>query len=116
MFMSEVIMALQDNYYDTRGDMLNDDCGCAEYETINTPNAGVDNMLCAEDPNNPSPCADDFSGTSYQSARSRHLGGVNVLFGDGSVHFIADRISISTWRALGTIAGGEAVDITTASN
>jgi prepilin-type N-terminal cleavage/methylation domain-containing protein/prepilin-type processing-associated H-X9-DG protein len=115
MFMSEIMMALQDNYYDTRGDMLNDDCGCAEYETINTPNAGVDYMLCAEDPNNPSPCANDFSGSSYQSARSRHPGGVNVLFGDGSVHFIADNISISIWQALGSIAGGEAVDIRSAS-
>ena len=107
MFMSEIIMALNDSYYDTRGDMLNDDCGCAEYMTINTPNAGVDYMLCAENPTSPSPCANVFSGSSYQSARSRHPGGVNVSFGDGSVHFLADEIDITTWRALGTIAGAE---------
>jgi prepilin-type N-terminal cleavage/methylation domain-containing protein/prepilin-type processing-associated H-X9-DG protein len=41
------------------------------------------------------------------TSRSYHPGGVNTLFGDGSVRFIKDSISILTWRALGTIAGGE---------
>ena len=50
MFMSEIMMAMQDNYYDTRGDMLNDDSAAPEYETINTPNAGVDYMLCRRGP------------------------------------------------------------------
>ena len=45
MFMSEIVIALKDNYYDTRGDMLNDDSGCAEYMTVNTPNAGVDGYM-----------------------------------------------------------------------
>jgi prepilin-type N-terminal cleavage/methylation domain-containing protein/prepilin-type processing-associated H-X9-DG protein len=40
---------------------------------------------------------------------SRHPGGVNVLFGDGSVKFIKDAVSLQTWRALGTRAGGEVV-------
>ncbi len=112
MFMSEIIIALQDNFFDTRGDMLNDDSGCAEYMTINTPNAGVDYMLCAENQSQPSPCANVFSGSSYQSARSRHPAGVNVAFGDASVHFIADEIDITTWRALGTMAGGEVLGST----
>lgn len=38
---------------------------------------------------------------------SRHPGGVNVLFGDGSVKFIKDSVNLPTWRALGTRAGGE---------
>jgi prepilin-type N-terminal cleavage/methylation domain-containing protein/prepilin-type processing-associated H-X9-DG protein len=38
---------------------------------------------------------------------SRHPGGVNVLFGDGSVKFNKDAINLPTWRALGTRAGGE---------
>ncbi len=110
MFMSEIIIALQDNYYDTRGDMLNDDAGCAEYMTINTPNSGVDNMLCAENQTDPSPCANVFAGNSYQSARSRHPGGVNVAFGDCSIHFVSDAVDINVWRALGTMAGGEILD------
>ncbi|MDG3003859.1 DUF1559 domain-containing protein [Paludisphaera mucosa] len=43
-------------------------------------------------------------------ARSHHPGGVNTLFGDGSVHFIKDTIDPSIWRALGTKASGEIVD------
>jgi prepilin-type processing-associated H-X9-DG protein len=40
---------------------------------------------------------------------SRHSGGVNCLMGDGSVKFIKDSISVPTWRALGTRAGGEVI-------
>ena len=44
---------------------------------------------------------------SWKPARSRHSGGVNVLFCDGSVHFIADAVNPATWQALGSRAGGE---------
>ncbi len=48
--------------------------------------------------------------TSFQSPpSSNHPGGVNVLFGDGSVHFIKQTISLNTWRALGTRNGGEVI-------
>ena len=40
---------------------------------------------------------------------SYHSGGVNALFGDGSVRFIKDSISLVTLRALVTAAGGEVV-------
>ncbi len=43
------------------------------------------------------------------AASSYHPGGVNALFGDGSVHFIKNSISAVTWYSLGTIAGGEVV-------
>jgi prepilin-type N-terminal cleavage/methylation domain-containing protein/prepilin-type processing-associated H-X9-DG protein len=43
------------------------------------------------------------------TSRSYHPGGVNALFGDGSVRFIKDSINGTTWRALGTIAGNEAI-------
>jgi prepilin-type N-terminal cleavage/methylation domain-containing protein/prepilin-type processing-associated H-X9-DG protein len=39
--------------------------------------------------------------------RSRHPGGVNMVFGDGSVRFIKNTINLFTWRALGTTRGGE---------
>jgi prepilin-type N-terminal cleavage/methylation domain-containing protein/prepilin-type processing-associated H-X9-DG protein len=42
-------------------------------------------------------------------ASSRHSGGVNTLFGDGSVKFIKNSIDLQTWRALGTRAGGEVI-------
>jgi prepilin-type N-terminal cleavage/methylation domain-containing protein/prepilin-type processing-associated H-X9-DG protein len=43
-------------------------------------------------------------------ASSFHPGGVNVLFLDGSVRFIKDSVSNTTWWALGTKAGGEVID------
>jgi prepilin-type N-terminal cleavage/methylation domain-containing protein/prepilin-type processing-associated H-X9-DG protein len=43
------------------------------------------------------------------TAGSRHPGGVNVCFGDGSVHFIKSTISLPVWWALGTKAGGEVI-------
>jgi prepilin-type processing-associated H-X9-DG protein len=41
------------------------------------------------------------------TARSFHFGGVNALMMDGSVRFITNQITQTTWRALGTRAGGE---------
>jgi prepilin-type processing-associated H-X9-DG protein len=48
-------------------------------------------------------------GPTYMSlsASSVHPGGVNVLFGDGSVRFVKNTVNPVTWRGLGTIAGGE---------
>ncbi len=44
---------------------------------------------------------------SHTAARSYHSGGVNVIFCDGSVHFVKNSINPVTWYALGTRAGGE---------
>jgi len=43
------------------------------------------------------------------TARSYHPGGVNAVFGDGSVRFIKESIDGNTWRGLGTVASGEIV-------
>jgi prepilin-type N-terminal cleavage/methylation domain-containing protein/prepilin-type processing-associated H-X9-DG protein len=50
-------------------------------------------------------------GPTYMSlsASSKHPGGVNALFGDGSVRFVKDTVGANTWRALGTISGGEVI-------
>ena len=42
-------------------------------------------------------------------ASSRHPGGVNAGFLDGSVKFIKDSVNPATWRAISTMAGGEVV-------
>ena len=42
-------------------------------------------------------------------ANSNHPGGVNVSMSDGSVKFIKSTISMPTWWALGTRAGGEVI-------
>jgi prepilin-type N-terminal cleavage/methylation domain-containing protein len=41
---------------------------------------------------------------------SAHVGGVHHLFGDGSVHFLADKISAAVYVALSTRAGGEVIE------
>lgn len=43
------------------------------------------------------------------TSRSYHPGGVNSLLGDGSVRLFKSTISGETWRALGSVAGGEVV-------
>jgi prepilin-type processing-associated H-X9-DG protein len=40
---------------------------------------------------------------------SMHAGGANFVLADGSVRFINENISLTTFRALGTRAGGEAI-------
>jgi prepilin-type N-terminal cleavage/methylation domain-containing protein/prepilin-type processing-associated H-X9-DG protein len=45
--------------------------------------------------------------SSHQASRSYHPGGVNVLLCDGSVRFVSDGISLTTWRAVGTRQGNE---------
>jgi prepilin-type N-terminal cleavage/methylation domain-containing protein/prepilin-type processing-associated H-X9-DG protein len=43
------------------------------------------------------------------AARSKHPGGVNSLFSDGSVRFIKDSVNVLVWQALGSRNGGEVV-------
>ncbi|HEY0981116.1 DUF1559 family PulG-like putative transporter [Schlesneria sp.] len=48
-------------------------------------------------------------GCTNMAARSAHVGGAHLIFADGSVHFISENISITTFQALGSRAGGEIV-------
>lgn len=49
------------------------------------------------------------SGHGLSTARSRHVGGVNAWYCDGSVRFVTDSIDMPTWRALATRSGGEVI-------
>jgi prepilin-type N-terminal cleavage/methylation domain-containing protein/prepilin-type processing-associated H-X9-DG protein len=52
---------------------------------------------------------EDDGGPTYAAvtSRSHHPGIVNALFADGSVHTVKSTINVQTWRALGTVGGGE---------
>ncbi len=45
--------------------------------------------------------------TFAATASSYHTNGVNLLLCDGSVRWVSNAVSLPTWRALGTRAGGE---------
>jgi prepilin-type N-terminal cleavage/methylation domain-containing protein/prepilin-type processing-associated H-X9-DG protein len=61
-------------------------------------------------PNSPTfDCLNSANNYGLKGARSRHAGGVNLLLCDGSVHFATNSITLATWRALATRAGGDIV-------
>jgi prepilin-type N-terminal cleavage/methylation domain-containing protein/prepilin-type processing-associated H-X9-DG protein len=127
LLMSEVIVARQDNNQggagvwqngDFRGHIWHDATASSPshcpniFMTINGPNSTVpDNALCGTIANNDAkmPCVNSGTGTRQNAARSRHPSGVNASLADGSVRFVADSINLTTWRALGTMDGGETI-------
>ena len=60
--------------------------------------------------NNP-PCVASGTGKPANNfgSRSRHPGGVNTLFCDGSVKFMKSSIDTQVWRSLSTTRGGEVI-------
>ena len=61
-------------------------------------------------PNAPWPLNPPFNGLGYAwRLSSRHPGGINMTFGDGSVRFIKNTVNPYTWWALQTIGKNEVV-------
>ena len=82
------------------------------YGVVNPPVGGGDrlgNGFCVSDPSGMMPCVMvPFPFLDiYSASRSRHPGGVNAGFGDGSVRFIKNTINPVVWIGLNTIQGGE---------
>jgi prepilin-type N-terminal cleavage/methylation domain-containing protein/prepilin-type processing-associated H-X9-DG protein len=60
-------------------------------------------------PPNTKSCNSGYMVYGWIGASSFHPGGVNVLFIDGSVHFIKNSINYNAWVGLASIAGGEII-------
>ncbi len=109
MLMSEVLVSVNDEDWDGRGDILNNHAGHSNYMTINTPNSSdVDRMMCSgpDSTELPGPCRpiNNGDGTGmYATARSSHPGGVTVMMGDASVNFTNDDIDLIAWKYMGSI-------------
>jgi prepilin-type N-terminal cleavage/methylation domain-containing protein len=84
----------------------------AHFETYLPPNSNQPDILqtityCKPGGVNPPCAAATTANPENNAARSRHPSGVVTSFCDGSVKFISNNVAIDTWRALGTINGGE---------
>jgi prepilin-type N-terminal cleavage/methylation domain-containing protein/prepilin-type processing-associated H-X9-DG protein len=85
------------------------------YTTLGPNSYAPDNLLswnegfCPTDmthnrPDLSLPCTPGPTDSNYASPRSRHSGGVNAVFCDGSVHFIKNEVNETLWQNLGWIA------------
>jgi prepilin-type processing-associated H-X9-DG protein len=89
--------------------------GASGFTTWSGPNSSEPDVMTGawcnlNSPQNP-PCVTECTLTRprMQAARSRHFGGVNVVFCDGHALFVRDSISIQAWRALSTTRGAEPI-------
>ncbi len=124
--MSSEVLAGQDDskstsdVWDARGLWAWHMMGSFCYTHRNLPNTDVGDVMpsgggslnCVDAPHMP---CDNSAGCQWDvmhaAARSRHPGGVNVVFVDGHVSFISDTIDLHTWQCLGAIADGEVVQM-----
>lgn len=90
--------------------------GAAGFTTYDPPNTSLPDVItggiCVPQVFPRMPCTTTSTNTRARmmAARSIHTGGgVNVAMCDGSCRFVANNISIVTWRALGSANGGEVV-------
>ncbi len=101
---------------DGRGVTLLSGPGGSFFQTHTQPNSSTSDtmMYCdiripATHPNKLACVQNRTDGNQWAAARSKHTGGANAAFADGSVRFIRDSIAQPTWSAIGTKGGGEVV-------
>ncbi len=91
------------NLSDPRGfAWANGEFRSAMYNHYRTPNSST--LDCVSDSLAP---ADRLAVYGWRTARSLHVGGVNVLLADGSVHFVPDGVNGVIWQAISTRAGAD---------
>ena len=120
-----VAETLQGQLYDIRGVMWSTIPGGGSFMSRFTPNGVRDyynlvnggdwlnnapGLFCFSEPTQGMPCSPGAGDSdAFAGARSRHPGGVNALFGDGSVKFVKNTINPLIWIGINTIAGNEVI-------
>jgi prepilin-type N-terminal cleavage/methylation domain-containing protein/prepilin-type processing-associated H-X9-DG protein len=108
-----LVSATGPSYQDSRGTWAYGTMGGDTFSAQTGPNSASPDGVwgCRDYPAEGMPCTQVGSpySTMWAAARSYHGGGVNVSFGDGSVRFVSDNISLTTWQAWGTRGGGEVI-------
>jgi prepilin-type N-terminal cleavage/methylation domain-containing protein/prepilin-type processing-associated H-X9-DG protein len=123
LLISEGLVATVSDWGGPMGEEIYGNMGGALFSASLTPNATAPDQVWG-------PCPQQVGDGSYKApcqsfgaaawftqsaqgaqaaARSRHTGGVNVAFADGSVRFVINGVDQATWRGLGTRSGGETV-------
>lgn len=95
---------------DQRGRVWNEDGLCYQISTRVTPNTTAPDIggTCVNRPEEGLPCTTGAAGTDRSMAsRSRHPGGVQALFCDGSVRFVSETIDLTIWKAASSQGGNE---------
>jgi prepilin-type N-terminal cleavage/methylation domain-containing protein/prepilin-type processing-associated H-X9-DG protein len=114
LLMSETLKGWVSTDDDWRGDIQNDDGGF-RFHTSVTPNTSAADVIINgwfTDTGDPKMPAVAGAGNAQRTAaRSRHPGGVNVSFCDGSVAFVSDDIALFAWMAQGTMNGEEVDEV-----
>lgn len=112
VMMSEVLKAWSVDDNDWRGDIHNDD-GVFRFHTLLSPNTSAPDIIqngWFQNTNDPlMPAVAGARNAQVTAARSRHPGGVNAAFCDGSVRFTGNDIALNPWQAMGSMNGEEVV-------
>ncbi|MDR3620988.1 MAG: DUF1559 domain-containing protein [Paludisphaera borealis] len=112
MMTSEVIVGVSGASWDLRG--FSHWAYAANFSGYLTPNSSKPDWMqssgyCNYPAMNNPPCVGGTNNLVIIAARSRHSGGVNVGFCDGSVKFIKNSVSPPTYQAISSTRGGEVV-------
>lgn len=109
LLMAEVIFQKSNAELDARGGIFDINKG-PYFTTANPPNSGIDlTNICVNTVDIPCQSIGSSNGGASLSSRSRHGGGVNIVFCDNAVRFVSDTIDPATWMTLSTMNGGERV-------
>lgn len=98
------------NGHDIRGRYHNPAHGGVLFSTRLPPNNLIKDQFnwCHDEPVSRAPCR--YQGTDmFVSARSYHVGGVNLATADGAVRFVNESIDVDVFKKMGSRSGGEII-------